>query len=155
MWVYNHDIDDEEPVITWTQRGGVDLTNVTVGYGRNRTWGAAAHMGWPDMPYKKLPEAGQWHHIALVFDGTMERLYVDGVLDTEERKMLFVNRLSEIYLGTTTDRNAYFSGAIAALKLYDISLSPSEIKKMASENSAFQIPEKSSAAYLLSLRMYH
>ncbi len=135
MWVYNPNIADEEPIISWTQRGGVDLTNATVGYGRNRNWGAVAHMGWPDMPYKKLPEAGKWHHIALVFDGTMERLYVDGVLDTEERKMLFINRLSEIYIGTTTDRNAYFSGALAALKLYDIALTPTEVKKMAAENS--------------------
>lgn len=135
MWVYNPDIADEEPIISWTQRGGVDLTNATVGYGRNRNWGAVAHMGWPDMPYKKLPEAGKWHHIALVFDGTMERLYVDGILDTEERKMLFINRLSEFFIGTTTDRNAYFSGALAALKLYDISLTADEIKKMAAENS--------------------
>ncbi|TKC08060.1 glycoside hydrolase family 43 [Pedobacter polaris] len=135
MWVYNPEIADEEPIITWTQRGGDDLTNVTVGYGGNKNWGAAAHMGWPDMPYKKLPEAGKWHHIALVFDGTMERLYVDGLLDREERKMLFVNRLSEIFIGTTTDRNAYFSGALAALKLYDIPLTENEVKKMAAENS--------------------
>ncbi|HTM99500.1 MAG TPA: family 43 glycosylhydrolase [Pedobacter sp.] len=59
MWVYNPDIADEEPIISWTQRGGVDLTNATVGYGRNRNWGAVAHMGWPDMPYKKLPDAGK------------------------------------------------------------------------------------------------
>lgn len=135
MWVYNPKIADEEPIISWTQRGGVDLTNATVGYGHNKNWGAVAHMGWPDMPYKKLPEAAKWHHIALVFDGTMERLYVDGVLDTEERKMLFINRLSEFYIGTTNDRNAYFSGALAALKLYDIPLSQTEIKKLASENS--------------------
>ncbi|SFG82892.1 family 43 glycosylhydrolase [Pedobacter insulae] len=135
MWVYNPTIGDEEPILSWTQRGGVDLTNATVGYGRNRNWGAVAHMGWPDMPYKKLPEAGKWHHIALVFDGTMERLYVDGVLDTEERKMLFINRLSEIYIGTTPDRNAYFSGAIASVKLYDTPLSANEVKKLATENN--------------------
>ncbi|MBC7615676.1 MAG: discoidin domain-containing protein, partial [Pedobacter sp.] len=134
IWVYNPVITDEEPILSWTQRGGVDLTNVTVGYGRHKNWGAAAHWGWADMPYKKLPEAGKWHHIALVFDGTMEKLYVDGVLDREERKMLFVNRLSHIYIGTTSDQNAYFSGALAALKLYDIALTANEIKKMAREN---------------------
>ena len=133
MWVNNPVIEDEEPVLSWTARGGVDMTNATVGYGSNKTWGAAAHWGWADMAYHKLPEAGKWHHIALVFDGTTERLFVDGVLDKKELKMLFLDNLKEFLLGTTADRNAYFSGAIASLKVYDIALTEWEITAMANE----------------------
>ncbi|MGM9478335.1 family 43 glycosylhydrolase [Pedobacter sp. GSP4] len=127
MWVYNPDIAPEEPVIAWTARGGVDLTNAAIGYGSHPKWGAASHWGWPDMAYKKLPEAAKWHHIAITFDGTMEKLFVDGKLDREDRKMLFINNLSNFFLGSNTDKSAGFSGAISSLKLYDIPLTEAGI----------------------------
>ena len=131
MWVYNPDIAPEEPVLAWTARGGVDLTNAAIGYGSHPKWGAASHWGWPDMKYNNLPAAGKWHHIALTFDGTMERLFVDGKLDHEERKMLFIDRLSNFFLGVYEDDSAGFSGALANLKLYDIPLGAGEIARMA------------------------
>jgi len=133
-WVYNPTVEDEEPIVSWTKRGGIDLSNGGLGYGSNKKWGAATHWGWADMAYKRVPEAGKWHHVALVFDGTMEKLYVNGVLEKEERKMLFVANLDKILLGSTTDGNAYFSGALASLKLYDIPLSANDVKKLASAN---------------------
>ena len=133
MWVNNPVIEDEEPLLSWTARGGVDMTNATVGYGSNKTWGAAAHWGWADMAFRKIPEASKWHHIALVFDGTNERLYVDGVLDKIELKMLYLANLNDFLLGTTADRNAFFSGAIASIKVYDIALTASEVVIMANE----------------------
>jgi len=133
MWVNNPVIEDEEPILSWTARGGVDMSNAAIGYGSNKHWGAAAHWGWADMPYKKLPAAGKWHHIALVFDGTNEKLYVDGVLDRIELKMLFLANLKDFVLGTTADQNAFFSGALASLKVYDIPLSAEAVVKMAAE----------------------
>jgi beta-xylosidase len=135
MWVVNPDIGDEEPVVSWTARGGVDMTNATAGYGSNKKWGAAAHQGWADMSYKNLPVAGKWHHIALVFDGTNERLYVDGVLDKEELKMLFLANLNNFILGTTADKNAYFTGGLAALKIYDTALTATQVQAMAAEKT--------------------
>jgi hypothetical protein len=132
-WVFNPVIEDEEPILSWTARGGVDMTNGTLGYGLNKNWGAAAHWGWADMAYKTLPAAGRWHHIALVFDGTTERLYVDGLPDREELKMLFIANLRNFRLGTTADKNAFFSGALASLKIYDVPLSLEEIQKMVKE----------------------
>lgn len=133
MWVNNPVVADEEPILSWTARGGVDMTNATVGYGSNKKWGAAAHWGWADMPYTKLPEAGKWHHIALVFDGTNERLYIDGVLDRIELKMLYLANLRNFILGSTADKNTFFSGALASLKVYDIALSEAEVVKMSAE----------------------
>ena len=126
-WVYNDTIEDEEPILSWTERGGVDLTNASLGYGSNKSFGAAAHWGWPDIAYKKLPKAKEWHHIALTFDGTTERLYVDGILDQQELKMLFIANLKNIRLGTNGDNSAFYSGAISSLKMYDIALSDADI----------------------------
>lgn len=131
MWVYNPAIAEEEPILSWTNRGGIDMTNATIGYGSHKNWGAAAHWGWADMAYKKLPPAGSWHHIAVVFDGTNEKIFVDGALDKIELKMLFLANLRNFMLGTTEDQNAFFSGALASLKVYDVALTPQEVKEQA------------------------
>ena len=133
MWVNNPEIADEEPILSWTARGGVDMTNAAIGYGSNKRWGAAAHWGWADMPYTKLPDAGKWHHIAVVFDGTNERIFVDGVLNRIELKMLYLANLKNFVLGTTADQNAFFSGALASLKVYDTALTTEEVTKLAAE----------------------
>lgn len=148
MWVFNPAIADEEPILSWTPRGGRELSNSSVGYGKNRNWGAVAHWGWPDMPYATLPKAGTWHHIGLTFDGTMERLYVDGKLDREERKTFFMRTDGPLYIGTNGDRTAFFSGAIASLKLYDIALSQTDLRKQAMQPNNTPIQVSLNAAKL-------
>lgn len=138
-WVYNPSIEDEEPIVSWTDRGGVDLTNASIGYGANKKFGAAAHWGWPDMAYQTLPTSGKWHHIAIVFDGTYEKIYVDGKLDKQELKMLYIANLRNFILGTNADRSAFFSGAIAGLKMYDTPLPEAEVIKMAQDKGETEL----------------
>lgn len=133
MWVYNPSIAEEEPILSWTARGGIDMTNATIGYGSHKTWGAMAHWGWADMAYKKLPPPGIWHHIAVVFDGTTEKIFVDGQIDKVELKMLFLANLRNFMLGTTEDQNAFFSGALASLKVYDVALTELEVRRQVNE----------------------
>ena len=128
MWVLNPEIEKEETIISWTQRGGDNLTNVSAGYGASKNSGAAVHLGWADLGYKVVPKAKQWHHIVMVFDGTLERIYVDGKLDQVARRMLFVKKLSHFLVGGNEDGTAGFSGALASLKVYDLPLSSAEIE---------------------------
>lgn len=128
MWVLNPEIDKEETIISWTGRGGVNLSNAAVGYGNSKTAGAITHLGWADLGYKHLPKANEWHLISIVFDGTMEHIYVDGELDRRERRMLFINNLRHFLIGGNEDGSAGFSGALASLKIYDVPLSHEEIK---------------------------
>ena len=146
MWLNNPVIEDEEPVISWTRRGGVDMTNASFGYGSNTRWGAAAHWGWADMPYQNLPAAGRWHHVAVVFDGTREKLYVDGKLDRNELKMLYLANLTDFIVGTNADHNAFFSGALASLKVYDTAMSQSDIRREAETTANTDIAVSLSAA---------
>ncbi|OWK68794.1 family 43 glycosylhydrolase [Pedobacter sp. AJM] len=127
MWVLNPEIEKEETLVSWTDRSGDDLTNVSVGYGSGKNSGAAVHLGWADLGYKVVPQANQWHHMVMVFDGTMERIYVDGKLDRAARRMLFIKKLSHFLVGGNEDGTAGFSGALAALKVYDKPLSFEEI----------------------------
>jgi beta-xylosidase/regulation of enolase protein 1 (concanavalin A-like superfamily) len=127
MWVFNPEIADEETIVSWTRKGGNDLSNVGIGYGKSKKTGAASHLGWADLGYKKLPKANAWHQITMVFDGTMERIYVDGELDRQERRMLFVDNLSRFFIGGNEDGNNGFSGALASLKIYDKPLTEEEV----------------------------
>ncbi|MEH3113864.1 family 43 glycosylhydrolase [Pedobacter terrae] len=128
MWVLNPEIDKEETIVSWTGRGGVDLSNAAIGYGNSKTAGAVSHLGWADLGYKHVPKANEWHLISIVFDGTTERIYVDGVLERTERRMLFINNLKHFLIGGNEDGSAGFSGALASLKIYDIPLSHEQIK---------------------------
>ncbi|WP_412467535.1 family 43 glycosylhydrolase [Pedobacter sp. KLB.chiD] len=128
IWVRNPEIDKEETIVSWTGQGGVNLSNAAIGYGSSKTAGAVSHLGWADLGYKHLPKANEWHLINIVFDGTMESIYVDGELDRTERRMLFINNLKHFLIGRNEDGSAGFSGALASLKIYDIPLSHEEIK---------------------------
>jgi len=147
-WVYNDTIADEEPIISWTERGGVDLSNASLGFGSNKTFGAAAHWGWPDMAFKTLPRARSWRHIALTFDGTTEKLYVDGKLDQQHLKMLFIANLKNFVLGSNGDSSAFFSGAISSLKVYDIALTNEEVILQSKQISSSDIAVYLDAAKL-------
>jgi len=127
MWVLNPEIEKEELVALWTARGGDNLTNLAVGYGSSKSSGAVIHAGWADLGFKNLPKAGQWHFITMVFDGTTERIYVDGKLDRAERRMLFVKNLRHFLIGGNEDVTSGFSGALAALKIYDYPLTAKKV----------------------------
>lgn len=129
VWVHNPEIGKEETILGWTGRGGINLSNASVGYGSSKSAGAVSHLGWADMGYKNIPRANQWHHIAWVFDGTKERIYVDGKIERDERRMLFIRNLTPFRLGGNEDGTAGFSGAIAALKVYDIPLTSQEVAR--------------------------
>lgn len=124
--VLNPEIERYEPFLSWS-KGRQDITLAEFGYGADPYKGAVTHGAWPDMPYKKLPEAGKWHRIAITFDGYMERIWVNGELISEANKMLFVQKAENFLLGTDFLRENFFDGAVASLKIYDRALEQEEI----------------------------
>ncbi|HUT09713.1 MAG TPA: PA14 domain-containing protein [Thermoguttaceae bacterium] len=79
-WVYNPAVAAEEMIVSWSHRG-TNARNNSYGYGSDDAYGAAGHwggandIGWNN-PH---PADGQWHHLAWTYDGTMMRVYADGV----------------------------------------------------------------------------
>ncbi|UII26180.1 family 43 glycosylhydrolase [Fulvivirga maritima] len=128
-WVYNEQIAPAECLVDWAAQKGRLLTSSRVLYGSNPEGGAVSHQEWADMGFNGgAPEASKWHHIVITFDGYMEKVYVDGVLNGEEQKMLFVEPGSYIHVGNSANKEVPFSGALASLKMYDKALSYDEIK---------------------------
>ncbi len=130
-WVFNPDISETEFIVSFSEDGGLEGTCARMGFGSSREFGAMVHGGWADLSYRNPPQAGKWQHIAVTFDGSIEKIYVNGQLDNQEEKMLHLAGAENILLGRSYGQPEYFSGSIASLKLFDKALTPTEIKDLA------------------------
>ncbi len=128
FWAYTARQKGENPLLDWADGDG-DLTAATFGYGSNHDMGAARHGGFADLAYKKDADlSGKWHYVAISFDGTFEKVYIDGELNNQENKMLFIKPAAKFLMGGGQAGPARFSGAIAALQVYDRALPDTAIK---------------------------
>ncbi|MEL0457364.1 family 43 glycosylhydrolase [Flavobacteriaceae bacterium SZ-1-7] len=132
-WVKNPEISNHSEIIaSWCNRFTYGLANSYTALAYNSgTYGAAAHLdGHFDMHYNSLPEANKWHHIVLTFDGVVEKIYVDGVLDNAQN-MLLSSAIdnAKIIIGAS-DIGEHFSGFMVSLQMYDYALNEQEIKQL-------------------------
>ncbi|REH00957.1 family 43 glycosylhydrolase [Flavobacterium aquicola] len=132
-WVKNPQIDKEgEMLASWCDRNQYNLANSYNALAYNSGhYGAAPHLdGHFDMRYKKLPEQNKWHHIVLTFDGVVEKIYVDGVLDNSQNMMLSsaVDK-AKIIIGAS-DVGENYTGYMTSLKMYDYALAKEEITSL-------------------------
>ncbi|HEU0008367.1 MAG TPA: LamG-like jellyroll fold domain-containing protein, partial [Verrucomicrobiae bacterium] len=111
-WVLNPSIPGEETIVAWGHRGPntPDGSNMSFNYGYDARWGAVGHWGSPDIGWDSccnttggsppgVPAAGEWHHLVYTFDGTTQRIYIDGVLKNSEAISLITFPLPAITIG--------------------------------------------------------
>lgn len=152
MWVYNPNVKPNETVFSLAPREAFKTNYLEYTINRalemrycsgqefdpgavNTAMGVRS-IGWKNGKY---PEAGQWHHIAFVYDGRRQgwaRVYVDGKLATERGYYtLCTNSGLPMFLGTAwnTDRGTQdmFTGSIASVKVHDYPKTADEIAKEA------------------------
>ncbi|MGQ1947864.1 family 43 glycosylhydrolase [Geofilum sp. OHC36d9] len=129
-WVLNPEVGESECITTWTSRENMMMGSyAALMYGAGH-YGAVAHGdGYVDLAYCKVPEAGEWHHIALVFDGMKEVLYVDGVLVLEQPISLFVEN-SCVIIGGSGLSEENFSGYISSLSLFNKPMIKTEVEAL-------------------------
>lgn len=133
-WVNNPEIAESECLLSWAGRGGPDGATAQFGYGSHPEFGAVGHWGFADMGFRGAPPAaGRWHHLAVVFDGVIERLYVNGELVNSEAKMLLMHQGRPIRVGASEPGSEGFDGYIASLRLYDGALDAAAVKQLAAE----------------------
>jgi xylan 1,4-beta-xylosidase len=137
-WVHNPTIEESETIVAWARRGGPNHTYAGLYYGFNTTYGAVGHWAYADMGYAGgAPSANAWHHISVTFDGLVEKLYVNGKLNRQQQKNLYVHANSPIYVGWSTQNGGnteYLTGSIASLKMYDYALSAQDITTLFNGN---------------------
>jgi hypothetical protein len=131
-WVNNPEIAESECIVSWAGRGGPDAATAQFGYGTQREFGAVGHWGFADMGFRgAAPKAGQWNHLAVVFDGVIERVYMDGQFNNSEAKMLLMHEGRPVYVGASEPRTEHFDGYLASLRVYDGALSEAQVKDLA------------------------
>ena len=129
-WVKNPVIANEGEILaSWCDRTEFGLANSYNALAYNSgNYGAGAHLdGHFDMRFTKTPEANKWHHIVLTFDGVVEKVYVDGILDNSQNMLLSsaIDK-AKIIIGAS-DIGENFSGFIASLRLYDYALNQEDL----------------------------
>jgi beta-xylosidase len=135
-WVKNPEIaSDGEIVASWCDRNEFNLANSYNALAYNSgNYGAVVHLDPHfDMRFTKIPEANKWHYIVLTFDGVVEKMYVDGVLDNSQNMLLSsaIDKAKIIIGGSDIGEN--FSGFIASLRLYDYAIDQENLLKLMKE----------------------
>jgi hypothetical protein len=76
---------------------------------------------------------GQWYHVAMTYDGSTLKLYVDGVLDGScdvSGTMLLTDEPVRIGGGATAGTPYHLKGLVDDARIYDSDLSANKIKKI-------------------------
>lgn len=132
VWVNNPTVEFGECLIAWNSRDDMLQSSYAAMMYGNGPFGAIAQGdGATDVGYKTLPEAGKWHNIVLSFDGMIEKIYVDGELNTQMPMSLFVSA-SDILIGASGEPSENLTGNIARVQLYDKALTSDEILQLMS-----------------------
>lgn len=132
-WVRNPEVGREgDCLFSWCDRHALRLANSYNALFYNRgPYGAMAHLdGHFDMRYRNLPAENEWHHIVVTFDGVLEKVYVDGVLDNVQSMILASAVERARFIVGASDVGEHFSGYMASLRMYDYALSPKELSKL-------------------------
>ncbi len=79
---------------------------------------------------------GQWHHVAATYDGSAQKIYVDGVMQNSTGGGLnILQGTSPVSIGARGSSNP-FSGALDEVSLYNRALSAAEIQAIYNAGSA-------------------
>jgi hypothetical protein len=137
--IYSAELLNENPVLSWTG-GESEHRGAIFGYGKNRDFGVAQHFGVSDFPFAAMPSAAAWHQIVVTYDGVFEKVFVDGVLNNKENKMLFMQPAEKIFFGSKTNKSLFLNAAVSSLKVYDIALPDSLVGKSFNVKNHNDIP---------------
>ena len=97
----------------------------------NGTIGFARYDSYPDSGGAKLP-IGTWTHVAVTFDGTTARFYLNGVQTGSGSFSFGLDTEAALHFGSDDPNGGNaFNGALDEVRLYDKALSAAEILKLA------------------------
>jgi hypothetical protein len=113
----------------WIAAYGSPGTSQAMFIGRLNTDLVGGGYGGDDVFEYGFWEVGVWHHICLTYDGTMARLYADGIEVASEAKTWNLVR-SRAHIGRQVNNAAQFwNGLVDDVRIYDKVLTPEEVKQ--------------------------
>jgi len=136
VWAQNPEIDSQECLVLWAHRG-TEARCGQMNFGNNPSWGVVTHWSGGDMGFNGgLPGAGEWHHIVLTYEGGeegIEKVYVDGEMNTQEPKTLNLWTGDQIRIGSS-ESDHWFTGSMASVKIYNYCLTQDDVRALVSAN---------------------
>ena len=138
FWAYKTSLWPEMPILSWAPRNGTAGTCATFNFGNIVSTGAATHGTDPfDQAFGTLkPSTNFWHQVAITYDGTTEKCYLDGALSTSKAKTLAIAAGQRVYLGcayslsgTTYTPDIFLPASVSSLQVYDYPLSATQVSQ--------------------------
>ena len=72
----------------------------------------------------------QWHHVAATYDGSVMKVYVDGVLEGSKTASGAISTgIADVLIGSR-DNRFYYTGSLDDIRIYDRTLSESAIQQI-------------------------
>ncbi|MFT7076630.1 MAG: putative phosphodiesterase [Planctomycetota bacterium] len=110
---------------------GYDDSSFTFGISTTSTDDGDGHLVY--LKAQDTYSVGQWHHVAATYDGSVARLFVDGMLTAESTGVegpVVMADSARLVIGAYRDSDEFYphDGRIADLRLYDSCLDISEIQ---------------------------
>lgn len=87
--------------------------------------------------YAVNPHDGKWHHLAVVYDGSTQKIYYDGLFRNSSELTGSLPSNGNLTIGARNDgRQEFFDGLIDEVKVYNVALTDEEIKQDYNQGSA-------------------
>lgn len=129
-WVLNSEASEFECVADLTSSHG-ELEKVMLGYGTSERSGLICHYGWyEDMGLPAFTGSEEWLHIAVTYDGHVEKLYLNGQLVKEKDIVLRLQDSEYVTLGRNAEDEWRFTGWLHSLEFYDTPADADTIREM-------------------------
>lgn len=122
-WILNPELAENECVADFTSSHD-ELEKIMLVNGTEPRCGMLNHYGWyEDVGYKDAKTlAGKWQHIYVVFDGRIEKVYINDQLISSKDIQLLIKPIQFVTLGQNAEGNWPFSGYVHAIKIWDEAL---------------------------------
>jgi Concanavalin A-like lectin/glucanases superfamily/PA14 domain len=92
----------------------------------------AFQYGGTDMVTKTAPTDGLWHHLAYTYDGTTERLYIDGGTPATATGIAHQTATPDAsWIGTSNGGADFFNGQVDDVRVYNVALSAAQVAALA------------------------
>jgi hypothetical protein len=114
--------------------GGILTLHSNVSYWLQFTTDGNGHLRYEDayldrLDGNKFVGDGKWHHVALTYDGSTAKLYVDGSLDNSMSvSRTFNTGTHDLFIGAERVPNVYYNGAIQEVRIWGAARTQSQIQ---------------------------
>ena len=149
-WVNGDVFGDWDGIISKGTSGisyGMDVqANGSVSFTANHS--ISGGVGSGDWYSNTKLSTGQWHHIAVTYDETAIRFYIDGQLDSNvvNTNLTFANSNQALILGKDFSANNILNGRIDDARVYNRALSSEEITQLIQGESQSNITTETTSS---------